>query len=345
MDAKCIVMLGVVASCAAVPVAPVPSAPSTSAVAARAAGKDISIAEVDARLGDELTKLNEQVYVLRRDAADRLAVEMLVKQAAQRDNVAEDEWLKRKVEPHIEPPTQQEIEQLYEKVKERLDPGTSVEAVRTQLTATLYREARGQLVRKVFEQLKKEAGYELILERPARTRKAVDAIGPSKGPANAPITMVVFSDFQCPFCGRSNGVVDRVMKNYGNTIRLVFRQFPLKMHRDASRAAEASLCADVQGKFWAFHDLLFSNQSDLSQEALAAHAKALSLDLAQFGTCLDSGAMAAKVQKDLTDGNRAGVDGTPAFFINGLMLSGARPEADFYDLIESELKRLKISPK
>ncbi len=345
MNARCILMLGVVASCATVPVAPVLSARGPSVLVARAAGKDISVAEVDARLGDEMTKLNEQIYVLRRDAADRLAVEMLVKQAAQRDNVAEDEWLKRKVEPNIEPPTPKEIEQLYEKVKERLDPGTSLETVRTQLTATLYREARGQLVRKVFEQLKKEAGYELLLERPARTRKVVDAVGPSKGPANAPITLVVFSDFQCPFCGRSNGVVDRVLKNYGDNIRLVFRQFPLKMHREASRAAEASLCADAQGKFWAFHDLLFSNQSDLSQEALATHANALSLDVSKFGACLDSGAMAAKVQKDLSDGNRAGVDGTPAFFINGLMLSGARPETDFYDVIEAELKRLQISAK
>jgi protein-disulfide isomerase len=317
------------------------SALRNNAVAATVLGQTISLAEVDARLGDELVKINEQLFAMRREATDRLAVEMLVRQAAQRDNVSEDEWLRRKIEPKLKTPTEREIEQLFYKVRDRLESNATVDSARTQLVAVLYRESRGKQAKLVFDELKREAQFELVLEPPARVRKAVDAVGPSKGKADAAVTIVVFGDFQCPFCGRATETVDKVLAGYPDDVRLVYRQFPLGMHADAPRAAEASLCADAQGKFWAFHDALYANPSDLSQESLAERAHTLGLDLTAFGKCLDSGAMADSVKRDVRDGERLGVNGTPAYFINGLSLSGARGEEEFRQIIDAELKRLR----
>ncbi len=314
-----------------------------SPVVATVSGRNILLSEVDRRLGDELAKVNEQLYEMRHEAAERLAIEMLVKQAAQRDDVGEDDWLRRKIEPKVKAPTDAQIEQLFYKVKDRLDAGATLDSVRAQLTASLYREERGKQAKVIFEQLKKEAQFEMRLEPPPRVRKVVDAVGPSKGKADAAVTIVVFADFQCPFCGRANETVEKVMAAYQDNVRLVYRQFPLSMHRDAPRAAEAALCADAQGKFWAFHDALYANQSDLSQEALAERANSVGLDLTKFGHCLDAGTMTEQVKRDVKDGDRLGVNGTPAYFINGIMLSGARPEQEFRQVIDSELVRLKVA--
>ena len=117
----------------------------------------------------------------------------------------------------------------------------------------------------------------------------MEAIGPSKGPENAPVTIVEFSDFQCPFCSKAKVTVDEVMKGYGDKVRLVFRHFPLSFHQDAPKAAEAAACANDQKKFWEYHDKLFANQGALEVDDLKKHAADLGLDTARFNECLDSG--------------------------------------------------------
>jgi protein-disulfide isomerase len=177
------------------------------------------------------------------------------------------------------------------------------------------------------------------------------ASAPAKGPANARVTIVEFSDYQCPFCARFHtATLPQIQKEYIETgkVRHVFRNMPLEaIHPQAFKAHEAALCANDQGKYWEMHDQLFANQRALQPQQLIGHAKTVGLDPAAFQTCLDSGKHAALIRADLDEAERLGLNGTPAFLIgvngpdgkvkNVRFVSGARPFADFKAAIEAAL--------
>src|SRR5438093_1514721 len=163
------------------------------------------------------------------------------------------------------------------------------------------------------------------------------------GGTKAPVTIIEFSDYQCPFCGRAESTVDEVMKHYGNKVRLVYRDFPLPMHPQARPASEAASCANAQGKFWEYHATLFANQTALGEDQLKEYAKNVGLDAAKFDQCLKEKPFKAAIDKDVADGERVGVNGTPAFFINGRMLSGALPFDKFKEVIDEELTAKGVS--
>ena len=171
--------------------------------------------------------------------------------------------------------------------------------------------------------------------------KALATGGHAEGAANAPVTMIEFSDFQCPFCGRFfEDAYPQIKKDYIDTgkVQLIFRNFPLtSIHPNAQPAAEAAECADEQGKFWQYHDQLFTNQAMLSVENYKQWAKDLGLDTKKFNDCVDTHKYASKVSKDESDGQAAGVDGTPAFFVNGALISGAQPYGAFKAAIDAAL--------
>ena len=158
-------------------------------------------------------------------------------------------------------------------------------------------------------------------------------------PNTAPITIVEFSDFQCPYCARLIPTLEEVKKKYGDKVRIVFQQYPLAFHQFAQKAAEASLCAHEQGKFWELHDAMFQNQQNLAVEQLKAKATELGMNADQFNACLDQGKFASQVAADLEAGTKAGVNGTPAMFINGRFLSGAQPLGEITKVIDDELQR------
>lgn len=165
---------------------------------------------------------------------------------------------------------------------------------------------------------------------------------PFKGSADAPITIIEFSDFECSFCARFTAdALPQLIKTYIDTgkVKLVFRDYPLPFHKNAQKAAEAAECAVEQGKFWEYHDKVFANQNSLGVTSLKQYAKDLGLDSAKFDQCLDSGKMAQEVKKDFSDGTAYGVDGTPTFFINGVKLVGAQPLEAFAQIIEQELQK------
>jgi protein-disulfide isomerase len=169
----------------------------------------------------------------------------------------------------------------------------------------------------------------------AQRQAAGDA--PGFGPADAKLTIVEYSDFQCPFCGRAAGVVDKLKEKYGSKVRFVFRQFPLEMHPNAELAAEASLAAHAQGKFWAFHDLLFQNQRDLERASLDKYAAQAGLDLAKFKKALDEHTYSAAVKSDMKLGKEAQVSGTPSMFIGTERVENA---TDFESLSHEIDRRL-----
>lgn len=176
----------------------------------------------------------------------------------------------------------------------------------------------------------------------AGTQKVEVAVRPNdpvKGNPNAKVTIVEFSDFQCPFCARVLPTLKQVMETYPDKVRIVFKNYPLPFHQNAESAAMAALCAQEQGKFWEYHDRLFTNQESLSLNDLKKYAADLGLKTGDFNSCLDSKKYKKQVEEDLVEGNRVGVRGTPAFFINGQVLSGALPFENFKAIIDEELKK------
>ncbi len=306
-------------------------------VVAQVGSTKITLKEVDQTAGAELADLEKKKFDLRRGALDQMIVQSLVKAEATKAGKTEEEFLRAEVDSKIAPPADADIQKVFDENKSKMPPDSTLEKMKPQIIAFMTNDQRRELAMKLFDELKKKANVQVMLKEPPKQRVVVEATGPSKGPNDARVTIVEFSDFQCPFCSRAVGTVDRVMQEYAGKVRLVFRQFPLDFHPMAPKAAEAALCAAEQGKFWEMHDTMFQNQQKLMPDDLKAHAKTLALDTKKFDECLTSGKMAATVSKDMEAGKKAGVNGTPAFFINGVMLSGAQPFEEFKRAIDGEL--------
>ncbi len=171
-------------------------------------------------------------------------------------------------------------------------------------------------------------------------RVNVDMSGrPSRGAADAKLTIVEFSDFECPYCGAAQPTIAQIEKDYAGKVKVVFMHFPLPFHPNAQKAGEAAECALDQGKFWELHDKMFANQQALGVAQLKAYAKDLGMNTTKFDACLDSGVKAAQVGTDQSKGQAAGVGGTPTFFINGLPVVGALPYAQFKQVLDAELAK------
>ncbi len=173
----------------------------------------------------------------------------------------------------------------------------------------------------VLADLKKQEAKNQPLAADKQALIATGADAPAFGPADAKVTIVEFSDFQCPFCSRAATASEEVKKKYGDKVRFVFRQFPLSFHQDAHLAAQASLAANAQGKFWEFHDKLFQNQRALTRTDLETYAKDLGLNVVTFKKALDDKTFAAEVDAEMKMGEAVGVDGTPTMFLNGKRVS------------------------
>jgi len=233
------------------------------------------------------------------------------------------------------PVTDADVDAFYEQNKAQIP--RPKEQVAAQIKTYLEQQGQQKSRSAYYENLQKKYKVDIKME-PVRVEVA--ASGPATGgPATAPVTIVEFSDFQCPFCSRLTPTLDQVKKKYGDKVRIVFRQFPLPMHNNAQKAAEAALCANDQGKFWQLHDAMFSNQAALGVDQLKAKAVELGLKADDFNKCLDSGAKVAVVEADKKAGSEAGVNGTPAMFVNGRFLSGAVPIEQLSTVIDDELRR------
>ncbi len=164
------------------------------------------------------------------------------------------------------------------------------------------------------------------------------ADGPSLGPANARVTIIEFSDYQCPFCEKALSVVHQLADLYPKDVRIVFKNFPLPSHAGARLAAEGALAAGEQGKYWEMHDVILANQEHLDRAALESYAASVGLDLPRFRAALDDHRFAAKIDADLADGKAIGLQGVPAFVINGRLIMGVRPLDDLEAIVDDELK-------
>ena len=295
--------------------------------------------QIDAMRREHLRKLGE----LRERALDNWINEKLLEQEAKKQGLKGTEaLLDKEVEKKLKPVTDDAAKKFFAENSDRMG-GMTFDIVKDRIKGFLQNQARAELYTAYIEGLRKKAGVKVSLPV---MRTAVDTVGPTKGPANAPITIVEFSDYECPYCGKAQDAINKVFAAYKGKVRLVFKDFPLDFHENAPKASEAAHCADSQGKYWEYHDKLFANQTALTKDSLVTYAKEIKgLDYDKWLKCLDSGEMAKKVAKGLEDGKKAGVDGTPAFFVNGIMLGGARPFEDFKKIIDAELARAASDKK
>ncbi len=315
--------------------APAGSVDNPESVVARYNGKELKVKDVDAKIGEQIKELDKKKFQLRQQGAESMIIEELVKVEAAKTGQNEQEWLKANIDSKVPAPSEAEINKVFAENKDKMPPGSTLTSMRESIVNFIGQEPKRAVAAQIFDDLKKKSKFEMVLLEP---KVQVEAAGPSKGANDAKVTIVEFSDFQCPFCSRAEPSVDEVMQKYAGKVRVVFRHFPLSFHENAAKAAEAAACADEQGKFWEMHKQLFANQNKLVLPELKEHAKTIGLDTAKFNECLDGGKMKAKVDADMEAGKKAGVNGTPAFFINGVMLSGAQPFAEFEKVINQELK-------
>ncbi len=302
-------------------------------------GTSITRAQLEEQVKAKLAEVENQRYEVLHEGLDEMIATELFKQEAKARNTTPDELVKQEVAAKVAAPTDGEIQKVYDENKEQLG-GQSLDQIKPRIVEYLKGQKEQERREKFIAELKTKYKTTVSLRPPVV--EVATAGRPEKGAgAKAPVTIITFSDYECPFCKRAEATVVEVMKAYGNSIRLVFRDYPLSFHAHARKAAEAANCANAQGKFWEYHDKLFASQPALAEDNLKAYAKELGLDTAKFDDCLVKGASKAVIDKDVADGEKVGVTGTPAFFINGRMLSGAQPFEKFKEIIEDELAAKK----
>jgi protein-disulfide isomerase len=312
-------------------------------VLARVDGKPVTEAEVAREAADQYEQLEREYLQRKHEITDEQLRKVVQDRLLDAEAAARKES-KEKLLADLKPAevTDAEVTAFYEKNKARIPAGSNKDVVLQQIKGYLQQNSQKDARDKFIKTLEAKYKVDYLLE-PMRVEVASNGF-PAKGPANAPVTIVEFSDFQCPFCSRVTPTLQEVVTKYGNKVRLVFRQFPLPMHPNAAKAAEASLCANEQGKFWEMHDAMFKDQSGLAVEGLKTKAAGISgINAANFNSCLDSGKELPAVQSDLKAGNKAGVNGTPAMFVNGRFINGAVSADDISKVIDDELKRKGVS--
>ena len=299
-------------------------------------GKRITSGDIENALRPLVFSVQEQVYNLRKQALDAKINQLLLEAEAKKRNVTPDSLFNSEVRPRIKPVTEEDARKLYEDNKSRVQ-GT-YEELRPQVIQYMQGQAQNKAVEDYAEELRKSGSVQVFLKPPDPPvfNIAIDD-RPWKGGANAPVTIVEFTDYECPSCGATQPVLDEVVKEFGENVKLVVRNFPLGQHTHAFKAAEASEAAREQGKYWEYASLLFSNQKALEIDKLKEYASRLGLDRAKFDAALDSGRFAAKVRRDLADGDKIGVDSTPSVFINGKRARERSKEA-LKTAIEAALK-------
>jgi protein-disulfide isomerase len=302
------------------------------------AGKPIYERDIVASVAPRVLQLREQEYELRRQVLEDLIRQKLIAVEAKKRGISPEKLLEQEADSKVAEPTDAELRGYYLAVKDHLKQ--PFDQVKAELRATV-KQLEIQQARRGYEDSLRANASVVVLLRPPTVEVSYDPAR-VRGDPNAPVTIVEFGDFQCPYCQRAQAALRDLLAKYKGRVKLAFRDFPLRpIHPQAEIAAEAARCAGAQGKFWEFHDALYADQSKLSQPDLIATAQRLGLDGNSFRSCLADGKFADQVDQDVQAGTRLGVDATPTFFINGALLQGAQPENKFEEIIDSELAAAK----
>ena len=299
-------------------------------------GTELTRGEVEGVQGADFRRMRQEMYDLTSQALERAIQVQLLELESDSQGLEPDSLIALEVDAKIDEPTDQTISDFYN--SRRLQG--SLEELTPEITTYLRNQARSARFAVYVQELEEKYDTERFLDPPRTTVATEDS--PSKGPDDAPVTIVEFSDFQCPYCRLLQEPLKQVEAEYGDDVQFVFRQFPLaSIHPNAIKAGVASLCAHDQGKFWEMHGALFQNQQALGEEQLKETAATLGMDPEEFNECLDEGRFEEEVAEDLAAGQAAGVRGTPMIFINGRPLSGLKTFDEIAQVIDDELRRAR----
>jgi protein-disulfide isomerase len=300
-------------------------------------GSSITRAEVDRAGGKSISNAREQLYKLEQQKLEEYIGATLITSEAKKQNISVSTLLDREVDSKIAPVTESDIKSFYETNKERLN--VEYDKVHDQIRDYLREQKIENQKVAYVKALRSKAKITTYLKAPPVFRADLALTGaPIRGAENAPVTIVKFEDFQCPFCKTAQPTFKDLLKKYDGKVRVVHKDLPLEaIHPLARQAAEAARCAGEQGKFWEYHDKLYAVSPKLSSDELKSSAREIGLDTAAFDQCFASGKYRGVVQKDLNDGAQLGLTGTPAFFINGREITGAQPLEAFAAVIDEEL--------
>ncbi|MFO0763231.1 MAG: thioredoxin domain-containing protein [Byssovorax sp.] len=304
-------------------------------VVAEVDGAPILAAELDRKAEARLTRLRQEEYEIRKQALDELVAEKLLAKEAAARKVSPEELVEKEVDAKAAGLSAAQVETIYEQNKDRFAGQSRAEAVERIRTVLLQR-ARESRRAQLDQELRQTARVAVLLA-PPRAAVEIPPGSPATGAEDAPVTIVEFTDYQCPYCHRAQSTVEEVLKRYAGKVRLVHLDFPLEGHSRAFPAARAARCAGEQGRFWEYHRSLMTENGSLDDVDLTARAKKAGLDAAKFGSCIGSQHNDEAIRAAFAQGESLGVTGTPAYFINGRLLSGARPVESFAEVIDSEL--------
>lgn len=313
-----------------------PSAPAAGVVAS-INGQNITEEQL---IGDDrldFFDLKKREYELKMERLNKIMQEVILGADAKKSGMTLDDYIAKKIAGDIKISDRE-----YKKfVEDKHIPQAQInDQVKERIMAYLKEQKKQDLVQAAIAKSTKNSPVEVYFQKPKMQVNVDPGQGtPMWGKSDAKVTIVEFSDYQCPFCNRANDTVDQVKKKYGNKVKLFYRNFPLPMHKDARPAAEASLCVFEQGndKYWKYSDILFHNQDKLDSANLEKFAGQVGADAKKFKECFDSKKFASRVQQDTQYGEKIGVRSTPTFFVNGQLVSGAVPIETFSEVIDDEL--------
>ncbi|GAB4014925.1 MAG: thioredoxin domain-containing protein [Bdellovibrio sp.] len=309
-----------------------------SGVVAKINGQEVSEGEMLQGITSEIYEAEMKVYELKMNRLRSMMLEKFMNAHPEKKNLSNDEFLDKVIAKDLKI-SDAEVEKF---IKERGIPKESVTPdLKNRINGFLLMEKKKGAVDIWLGKMTQKNPVEIYIKKPNAPRFEIAIQGaPATGKGGEPVTIVEFSDFQCPFCSKAAETIKEIKKKYGSKVNVVYKNFPLPFHEHAKIAAEAGMCAYEQGNdyFWKMHDAMFADQAGLAKEGLVAKAKAIGLKVDQFTSCLDAGKHRAKVEQDMEDGKNVEVKSTPTFFVNGKIVNGAQPLEVFAELIEEDLK-------
>ncbi len=302
-------------------------------------GKTYDLSDVKKTSPIAYSKFQSEYATLIKNTLGEFAQEKLFEIVGEEKNIKPSEVLKQGFSP-VEP-TEVQIQEVYNANKSQLG-GIPLAAARERIVSYLKNQQEQEHSREIYKQIVTKYPVKCLVKEAEAVRVPVETKGnPTLGPENAKITIIEFSDFECPFCKRSQDVNQRLREKYKDQIRWVFRDFPLPFHGDAMYAHIAANCSLTQGQdvYWKVFNTLFENSGNLAASNVDYLVKKAGADESKYQTCMkDQNKLRAEIEADIEDGQKVGVTGTPAFFINGIFVSGALPFESFDEIIQKELK-------
>jgi protein-disulfide isomerase len=317
-------------------------AQTDDSVLATVNGRAIRQKEVDKAVVAQTLPLEEKLYAIRKAALENLIISRVLEDEAKKRGITVAALREQLSAGPVEV-TEAQVEAAYVE-NASFFASISPDEAKERLRLDLQSQKRMEHYRAGIEKLKAAARVEVILDHPRVPQVSADPAAPSRGPANAAVTIVEYSDFECPYCRSVQTSLEQVLRLYEKDVRLVFKHLPLRIHEHAFPAALAAVCAARQDKFWRYHDALFASQ-ELDRQTLEALAKTTGLDVPQFNMCLSSDEASVYVQRDAREAFQLGINSTPTFIINGRIARGALTFDEFQTIIDQELRSSGSDPK